>query len=84
MDFVFTVCDNAAGEVCPVWPGQPIGAHWGVEDPSLFHGTDEAKHREFAQVAGILKRRIELFASFPLEKLDRLKLEKTVRDLGKQ
>ena len=84
MDFVFTVCDNAAGEVCPVWPGQPISAHWGVEDPSLFLGTDEAKHREFAQVAGILKRRIELFASLPVEKLDRLKLERTVRDLGKQ
>ena len=84
MDFVLTVCDNAAGEVCPVWPGQPISAHWGVEDPSLFLGTDEAKHREFAQVAGILKRRIELFASLPLEKLDRLKLERTVRDLGKQ
>jgi arsenate reductase (thioredoxin) len=84
MDFVLTVCDNAAGEVCPVWPGQPISAHWGVEDPSSFQGTDEAKHREFAQVAGILKRRIELFASLPLEKLDRLKLERTVRDLGKQ
>jgi arsenate reductase len=84
MDFVLTVCDNAAGDVCPVWPGQPISAHWGVEDPSSFQGTDEAKHREFAQVAGILKRRIELFASLPLEKLDRLKLERTVRDLGKQ
>ena len=84
MDFVLTVCDNAADEVCPVWPGQPISAHWGVEDPSSFQGTDEAKHREFAQVAGILKRRIELFASLPLEKLDRLKLERTVRDLGKQ
>jgi arsenate reductase (thioredoxin) len=84
MDFVITVCDNAAGEVCPVWPGQPITAHWGVEDPSLFEGTDAAKSREFARVAGILKRRIELFTSLPLDKLDRLKLEKTVRDLGKQ
>jgi arsenate reductase len=84
MDFVFTVCDNAAGEVCPVWLGQPISAHWGVDDPSLFHGTDEAKRREFARVASVLKRRIELFASLPLEKLDRLKLEKTVRDIGKQ
>lgn len=84
MDFVITVCDNAAGEICPVWPGQPITAHWGVEDPSLFQGTDEAKSREFARVAGILKRRIELFTSLPLDKLDRLKLEKTVRDLGKQ
>jgi len=84
MDFVLTVCDNATGEVCPVWPGQPITAHWGVEDPSLFHGTDEAKRREFARVANILKRRIELFTSLPLEKLDRLKLEKTVKDIGKQ
>ena len=65
MDFVVTVCDNAAGEVCPVWPGQPISAHWGVEDPSLFQGTDEAKRREFAKVASILRRRIELLVSLP-------------------
>jgi len=84
MDFVLTVCDNAAGEVCPVWPGQPITAHWGVEDPSLFQGTSEAKSREFARVANILKRRIELFNSLPLEKLDRLKLERTIKDIGKQ
>ena len=84
MDFVLTVCDNAAGEVCPVWPGQPITAHWGVEDPAAFEGSDEAKKREFARVANILKRRIELFTSLPLEKLDRLKLEKTVKDIGKQ
>jgi arsenate reductase (thioredoxin) len=84
MDFVITVCDNAAGEVCPVWPGQPITAHWGIEDPSLFQGDGDAKSREFTRVATILKRRIELFTSLPLDKLDRLKLEKTVRDLGKQ
>lgn len=84
MDFVLTVCDNAAGEICPVWPGQPITAHWGVEDPSLFQGTDEAKAHEFARVAHILKRRIELFTSLPLEKLDRLKLEKKIKDIGKQ
>lgn len=84
LDFVLTVCDNAAGEVCPVWPGQPITAHWGVEDPSLFQGTDEAKAREFTRVANILKRRIELFTSLPLEKLDRLKLEKKIKDIGKQ
>ena len=84
MDFVVTVCDNAAGEVCPVWPGRPISAHWGVEDPSLFQGTDEAKRREFARVASMIRRRIELFVSLPLEKLDRLKLEKTVRNIGKQ
>jgi arsenate reductase len=84
MDFVLTVCDNAAGEICPVWPGQPITAHWGVEDPSLFQGTDEAKSREFGRIANILKRRIELFTSLPLETLDRLRLEKTVRDIGRQ
>jgi len=84
MDFVVTVCDNAAGEVCPIWPGRPISAHWGVEDPSLYHGTDEAKGREFARVASILRHRIELFVSLPLERLDRLKLEKTVKNIGKQ
>ncbi len=84
MDFVITVCDNAAGEVCPVWPGQPMTAHWGVEDPSQFQGTDEEKSREFVRVANILKRRIELFASLPLEKLDRLSLHRQVKDIGKQ
>ena len=84
LDFVVTVCDNAAGEVCPVWPGQPITAHWGVEDPSLFEGTDEAKLKDFSRVAVILKRRIELFTSLPLAKLDRLMLQKAVQDIGKQ
>ena len=84
MDFVFTVCDSAAGETCPVWPGQPISAHWGVEDPSLFEGTEDAKRKEFARVGLILKRRIELFTSLPLEKIDRLVLEKQVRNIGRQ
>jgi arsenate reductase len=84
MDFVLTVCDNAAGEICPVWPGQPITAHWGVEDPSQFQGGDEQKAHEFARVANLLKRRIELFTSLPLEKLDRLMLQTRVRDIGKQ
>jgi arsenate reductase (thioredoxin) len=84
MDFVITVCDNAAGEVCPVWPGQPMTAHWGVEDPSQFQGTDEEKSREFVRVANVLKRRIELFASLPLEKLDCLSLQRQVKDIGKQ
>jgi len=83
MDF-FTVCDQAAGEICPVWPGQPITAHWGVEDPSQFQGSDEQKRHKFATVANILKRRIELFASLPLEKLDRLKLQRHVTDIGRQ
>ena len=82
MDFVFTVCDQAAGEVCPVWPGQPITAHWGVEDPAQFQGTEEEKSRKFATVASILKRRIELFVSLPIEKLDRLSLQSQLRELG--
>lgn len=84
MDFVLTVCDKAAGEVCPVWPGQPMTAHWGVEDPAEFEGTDEEKNHEFGRVANILKRRIELFTSLPIEKLDRLKLQQQLRDIGKQ
>lgn len=84
MDFVVTVCDNAANEVCPVWPGQPITAHWGVEDPSLAKGTDEQKRREFVRVAHILRRRIELFINLPLAKLDALRIQKEVRDIGKQ
>jgi arsenate reductase len=84
MDFVLTVCDNAAGEVCPVWPGQPVTAHWGVEDPSLFEGSEEQKLHEFSRVANILKRRIEFLISLPLAKLDRLTLEKKVRDIGKK
>ncbi len=82
MDFIITVCDNAAGEVCPVWPGQPITAHWGVEDPSLFQGSDDDKRRKFGQVAGILKRRIELLVNLPLAALERFALEKRVRDIG--
>jgi arsenate reductase (thioredoxin) len=84
MHFVFTVCGQAAGEVCPVWPGQPMTAHWVVEDPSQFQGNDEEKSRKFAAVANILKRRIELFASLPIAKLDRLKLHQQLRDIGKQ
>ena len=84
MDFIFTVCDQAAGEVCPVWPGQPMTAHWGVEDPSQFQGSDEQKRRRFATVANILKRRIELFTNLPFEKLDRLKLQQHLRDIAKQ
>jgi arsenate reductase len=84
MDFVFTVCDQAAGEVCPVWPGQPITAHWGVEDPSQFQGSDGQKSDKFATVASILKRRIELFVSLPIAKLGRLKLQQQLGAIGKQ
>jgi len=82
MDFVITVCDNAAGEVCPVWPGHPITAHWGVEDPSLFQGSDDAKLQKFAQVAGVLIRRIELLASLPISTLEKHDLQEKVRDIG--
>lgn len=82
MDFVFTVCDNAAGEVCPVWPGQPVTAHWGVEDPSQFEGSDEQMRHEFSRVANVLKRRIELFTSLPVDKLDRMALQKKLREIG--
>ena len=82
-DFVITVCDNAR-ETCPVWPGQPIVAHWGVPDPALVVGTDEQVFREFKQTAFHLQRRIELFCSLPFDKLDRLKLTALTRDIGKQ
>lgn len=82
-DFVITVCDNAR-ESCPVWPGQPIIAHWGVPDPALAIGNDEEIFREFQHAALHLRRRIELFCSLPLEKLDRLKLAKLTQDIGRQ
>ena len=82
MDFVITVCDRAAGELCPVWPGQPVTAHWGVEDPAQFQGSEEGKRQRFRLVAAILQRRIELLVSLPLTTLERLALEKKVRDIG--
>ncbi len=83
LDFVFTVCDNAAGEVCPVWPGQPMTAHWGVPDPAAVEGSDRNKHKAFAETGRILMSRIRLFASLPLAKLDRLSLAKKLSDIGK-
>lgn len=82
LDFVFTVCDKAAGEVCPVWPGQPITAHWGFEDPVSFDGSEEGKRRQFEKVFKEISTRIQLFVNLPFDKLDRLKLEKAVRDLA--
>lgn len=82
MDFVFTVCDNAAGEVCPVWPGQPMTAHWGVADPSAFEGSDEEKARVFWDTAVILKRRIELMLALPLGSLNRLAIQREIKDIG--
>ena len=82
MDFVFTVCDNAAGEECPVWPGQPITAHWGVPDPSAVRGNDEERAKAFWNAAAMLKRRIDLMLSLPLASLDRLAVQREVRAIG--
>lgn len=82
MDFILTVCDNAAGEVCPIWPGKPTTAHWGVADPASIEGSDEKKRAAFRDAATILRRRIELLASLPLEKLDRLSTQAKLRELG--
>jgi protein-tyrosine-phosphatase len=83
MDFVFTVCDDAAGEVCPVWPGQPITAHWGFPDPSTFEGTDAAKAAFTAEVFGMIERRIRIFASLPMSALSRLEIKRKVDEMGK-
>ena len=80
-DFVITVCDNAR-ETCPIWPGQPIVAHWGVDDPASFVGPDAARERFFHTVALTLYRRLQIFTSLPLEQLDKLKVEKLTRDIG--
>jgi len=80
-DFVITVCDNAR-ETCPVWPGQPIVAHWGVDDPAAFDGNTAVKERFFYNVAMRLYRRVQLLVSLPIEKLSRLKLEKLTRAIG--
>lgn len=82
LDFVFTVCDTAAGEVCPVWPGQPLTAHWGVADPAAFEGSDNEKRRVFRDTAIVLKRRIELMLALPLASLDRMAILREVREIG--
>jgi len=81
-DFIFTVCDDAAGEVCPVWPGQPVIAHWGVEDPATVEGDDEAKRKAFLRAFTILQRRLQLFLALPLKKLDRLALKQQLDSIG--
>jgi arsenate reductase len=82
LDFVFTVCDNAAGEVCPLWPGQPITAHWGVEDPAAVEGGDEDKRKAFFNAYHRLQNRIQLFLNLPLTKLDRLALTERLKQIG--
>ena len=84
MDFVFTVCDRAAGEACPVWPGQPVTAHWGVPDPSALQGTPDQQARAYLDVATTLKRRIELMLALPLASLDRLALQREVAAIGRR
>jgi arsenate reductase len=84
LDFVFTVCDNAANEVCPVWPGQPISAHWGVPDPAAVHGTQAEVDRAFRDVFVTLERRISLFLSLPLVSLDGLAIKREVDKIGRQ
>ena len=82
LDFVFTVCDNAANEVCPVWPGQPMTAHWGVPDPAAAQGTDAEIAQAFRDALHLLQRRIELFAALPVRKLDRMALKKRLDEIG--
>jgi arsenate reductase len=83
MDFVFTVCDNAAGETCPFWPGQPMTAHWGIEDPAAVEGSDLEKERAFVTAFRYLKNRVSAFAALPIKSLDRLTLQKDVSAIGR-
>ncbi|WP_087004945.1 arsenate reductase ArsC [Rhizobium sullae] len=82
MDFIFTVCDSAAGEACPVWIGHPMTAHWGVEDPAAVEGSEVEKGQAFAQAARFLKNRIVAFLSLPLSSIDKLALEQHLRQIG--
>jgi len=84
LDFVFTVCDNAANEVCPVWPGQPMTAHWGIPDPAAVQGTAEQIEKAFREAFFLLDRRISLFLSLPLATLDRFSLKKEIDNIGRQ
>lgn len=81
-DFVITVCDDAAGEVCPVWPGQPMTAHWGIEDPAAVKGSEEVKRKAFAVSLSQLNRRLSIFTSLPVEKLDKLTLKRNLDEIG--
>jgi protein-tyrosine-phosphatase len=83
LDFVFTVCDNAAGEVCPVWPGQPMTAHWGVEDPAAFVGPEDRQLRFFRDIYFQLERRIQIFVNLPIRALDKLSLQRRLDEIGK-
>ncbi|MGH8671931.1 MAG: arsenate reductase ArsC [Burkholderiales bacterium] len=82
MDFVFTVCDSAAGEVCPLWPGQPVTAHWGFEDPAAARGSENERRRVFERVYRQLNNRIRIFINLPFEKLDRMSLQRRLKEIG--
>jgi arsenate reductase len=83
LDFVFTVCDNAANEVCPVWPGQPMSAHWGLPDPSAAEGNESERHFAFADTHRMLYQRIGIFTNLPLASLDKLSLQRRLDDIGR-
>jgi arsenate reductase (thioredoxin) len=83
IDFIITVCDNAAGEICPIWPGHPMTAHWGVDDPAAVQGTDTEKMAAFHRALQILEARIKLFCELPIRSLDRLRLQQELRAIGK-
>jgi arsenate reductase len=83
LDFVFTVCDNAAGEVCPIWPGQPMTAHWGVDDPAAVAGSDQEKRKAFLKAFTQLSTRINYLLALPVERLDRLALKAKLDEIGK-
>ncbi len=83
MEFVFTVCDDAAGEACPIWPGQPMTAHWGIEDPADVEGTDILKEAAFAEAFRLLNNRITIFTSLPMGSINQLSLAKQLRDIGR-
>jgi len=83
LDFVFTVCDNAASEVCPIWPGQPMTAHWGVPDPAAAEGTEAERRLAFADAYRMLNNRISIFVNLPIASLDRLSLQKRLTDIGR-
>lgn len=84
LDFVFTVCDKAAGEQCPTWPGRPITANWGLPDPAAVLGNDEHRRLAFRDAAVLITRRIQLMLSLPMDKLDDLSLQRQLRDIGKR
>lgn len=84
MDFVFTVCDNAAAETCPVWPGQPMSAHWGMPDPAAVTGTEAIKRQAFSETYRMLRSRISIFTNLPIRSLDKLSLQRNLDEIGKE